>query len=181
VNPFDFAQLLESGDKSYSCTMLMMPEEVCRIIQQVQDDIDEDDLAGDGLETEYHTTIMYGTHTDDLDEIKEALRSTGIKEVRFKIGDLTSFPPSVYSDGASVLKYDVESDDLNELHEALAKLKCTESFKNYHAHCTVAYVDSGVVDRYTGKPFPKRRELTSDQVMFSTSDRKKTTFKLSDP
>lgn len=173
-------EVTKGDGPSYSCTMLMMPEHVCKAVKKVQKGIAVEDLMAKGLEKEHHVTLLFGTHTDDVEEIKAALAEAELASIRFKIGKLSSFPPSPYSDGAAVLKYDVTGVEVKAANKALSSLEHTSSFKTYKAHMTVAYVDPAAVDKYVGSDFPIDSEFVADEVMFSTSEREKTTFNLSE-
>lgn len=169
-------RLLENGGPhSYSCTMLMLPDledDLARIAAE----IDPQDLAGDGIETEAHVTVCYGTHTHDPEEIKAILQEVGIGQVHLSLGALSTFPPSDHSDGAAVLKFDVESEDLEKMNAAIrAKLKTTDSFPEYHPHITLAYVKPEAVEKYLGKTFPAV-EIVANTFQFSAQDGTKTDF-----
>ena len=178
-----FATLLENpGKHDFSCTMLELDEVVVKAVQELRVQIASDDLAGEGLEKEVHCTIKYGTHTDDIEEVKKVLKSCGLREVRYRIGKLSTFPPSEHSDGATVLKFDIESEDLEKLNAAISKeLKATDSFPEYHPHMTVAYVKTDAADKYLGQVLDAGGpEHVASRICFSQQDGTQIRFDLSD-
>ena len=181
--------LEKAGPHSFSCTMLDMPPEVCRAVELMQREIQEDDLASGGLEDEVHVTICYGTHTSNVEDIKAVLREQGEQEhtnggdgeIEFTVKGLSTFPPSKHSDGASVLKLDIESEALKTLNAAIRKeLQTTCSFPDYHAHCTVAYVKTDRVEDLIAKIKNKieGQSFRANMVTFSKQDGEQIKFDL---
>jgi len=139
--------------------------------------VKDEDLMGDGRETEAHITIKYGLHTSDPEEVKKPLK--GEERVTIKFGKLSSFPPSESSDNAAVLKYDIESAGLDRLNKLVSdNLKCTDTHPEYHAHATVAYLKPEAITRYVGDGSLTGKEFTIGTVTFSGKDGKKTEIKL---
>jgi 2'-5' RNA ligase len=118
----------------------------------MQDAIDPNDIyteEGDntyGLEDEPHTTLLFGFHNDvDPDEVLELCKS-------FQYSDLVLHNPSCFNNE----KYDVLKFDVNgpALHHANSKLRekyknrFTNSYPDYHPHCTIGYIKKEKGQRY---------------------------------
>lgn len=92
-----------------------------------------------GREDEIHVTVKYGLHTTDVDEIKEIVEGFGPFQI--KLGKVSRFVPKEKE--YDVVKIDIESDELAELHALLGELENSDEHPVYHPHCTVAYVKKG--------------------------------------
>lgn len=171
----------KAGVHSFSCTMLLAPEHLTSELQHLQDQIDDADLAGDGKEDEFHVTACYGTHTSDVEKIKDVLREVGLDEISLRFSGLSTFPPSEHSEGATVLKLDVESEDLERINAAIRKaLPTTDSFPDYHPHLTLAYVKTAAAEKYLGKRISDDGgdAFTSSSIVFSQQDGEQVHFDL---
>lgn len=120
-------------------------------IEALQDEIPDEDLAGDGKDIDIpHVTIRYGIQDDDIEGIRAYLASQ--KPFTAKLGATDIFPPSKNSDGAAVIMAPVESPDFHRMNAEIEKHgKFTEpSFKEYKPHVTIAYVKPEVAEKYKG-------------------------------
>jgi len=118
-----------------------------------------------GLETEPHTTILYGIHENEIDAeiimefIKEHLNavSSNIKEI------------SIFSnDEYDVVKYDIPLTNQILKYRKLFEntFPNTQTFPDFHPHMTLAYVKSGEGKKYVKKlddPF----EVTFNKAIYS--------------
>lgn len=176
----DFKTFFEDNKKThdYSCTMAMVVGDDLSLFQKFAKLIDDKDLGKDGIDPETHCTILYGTHTSDLKEIKEALKKTGITKINMKLKKLSTFPPN--SSGEIVLKVDIESIELQKLNKALCKLPFTTDFPRYHPHITIAYLKKGKEKNYLDIDIFKDKKISTSSIMFSTAGGKKHNFKLNE-
>lgn len=166
------------GKHDYSCTMAMVPPLHLSLFKTFAKKIDKSDLGEHSIEKESHCTILYGTHTDDIKEIKDVLKNTKLTKIKMKLKGLSTFPPG---DNGLVLKVDIESEDLNKLNKALKNLKFTSDFPKYHPHITVAYLKDDVDKKKYLKSDPfKGRTIITTEIMFSSKSGKKTRFKLNE-
>ena len=67
-----------------------------------------------------------------------------------------------------VLKFDVDSEDLHEYNGHFAKLPNSDSYPDYHPHCTIAYLNKGMAKNYHGK-LAKPFIITPNQIKYSKS------------
>jgi hypothetical protein len=164
----------ENKKFEYGCVMLFFdfPE-----MRKIQKPIKIEDIylvEGDdsyGLETEPHTTLLYGLHK----EVSDSDISNVLKE--FTFGDVYAHNISLFENpDCDVLKFDIEGDCLFECNEKLKKFPYTTDFPDYHPHLTIAYLKPG-----TGKKYIKGNQenpfvLTPKYAIYSKSD--KTKFKI---
>jgi 2'-5' RNA ligase len=156
--------MLESKKYEYGCSMLHFDFPEMKIIQ---DEIDKDDLHEEkgGLETDPHVTLLYGLHSDEIEDgIVLDQSSKGIKSMG--LGNLSLFENGEFD----VLKFDVEAPFLYSINKELSKLPHTTEYPDYHPHCTIAYLKSGTGKKYT-KSFKGRIfEVFPTKVVYSKPD-----------
>lgn len=130
----------------YGCLMLYF---VNNEIKGIQAQIDKEDIykeEGYGLtpSNEAHVTICYGFDPDEkantiINEFKD------FKFTDLKIGKISKFSNPKFD----VLKYDIESDRLNEANKlCMKRFDITTDYPDYHAHSTIAYLKPNTADKY---------------------------------
>jgi len=127
---------------NYSCLMAVLPDEVAakiRAFSLALPDADifepDDEEYGRVRPDEVHVTVKYGIRTSDPDELVELLASQEM--VRLVLRGVTAFE----NEDNTVLKVDVESDDLTRLNSLVSSaLECENSYPEYHPHVTIAYL-----------------------------------------
>ena len=148
---FVFENEKEKGSKhSYGCVMLGFTYPDMNEIHEMikPDDVytEEDDEGNKkkGLEKEPHVTLLYGLHSDEIND-------SDIKNVCFeyefdtmKLKDVSIFE----NDDFDVLKFDVEGNSLNECNSRLSEFPFTTDFPEYHPHATIAYLTKGSGSKY---------------------------------
>lgn len=153
--------------------------EAARSLQVLRDSIPDEDLAGKGRDIDAdHVTVRYGIQGDDTSGIRDYLKKQAPFEA--KLGKVTSFPPSKNSDGAAVLKADVESPELHRLNAEIERhgdFKESD-FPDYKPHATIAYVKPEAIDKYTGTGETEGKTFTVDHVAISDRDGNKEVVKL---
>jgi N12 class adenine-specific DNA methylase/2'-5' RNA ligase len=153
--------------------------EAAQSLQAVRAKMDPADLAGKGTDIDAdHVTVRYGVQGDKLDGIREYLKKQAPFEAR--LGKVDSFPPSKNSDGAAVLKAQVESDDLHRMNAEIEKhgeFKKSD-FPDYKPHATIAYVKPEAVDKYVGDESTAGKTFTVDHVAISDRNGNKEVVKL---
>lgn len=158
------------------------------LIKQIQESIDPEDLAEKGLEDEPHITVKYGLHSNDPNQVQQAINDwqlqRGHKPIRVKLGKLSIFPADENKSqrgGSSydVLKIDVNSPDLYSLNRFLGqKLDHTDTFPKYIPHITIGYLLPGLGKKYSGDVKWKSDELEFDTVSFRDINGTKTSINI---
>ena len=165
----------KKGDTySYGCAMVYFdaPE-----IFKVQDAIDPDDLyeeEGDrsyGFEDEPHTTLLYGLHSDEIENDQDVIDAcTTIEIGPIKLHNVSFFRNEKYD----VLKFDAKNKNLGKINQALTdKFPFTTDFPDYHPHATIAYLKPGAGDKYVEKFKDMEVEAIPSSIVYSKADGKK--------
>ena len=150
--------------------LVMLPQDLSQDVLQLAHDVDGDDLAKEGRETDPHVTIVSGFHESSQ---PEALRAACAKAspVTIELGPTAVFPGSDTPSGADVLMLPVDSDDLRALHESIVlALSFTEGRPTYRPHVTIAWLKPGRGKDYAGNRALAGRTVTISSVAFSTGD-----------
>ena len=155
-----------SGGHSYGCVMLSI--NITKVDwEKIQSPIDDDDIYlvdGDrsyGLEphNEAHVTLLYGLHEE-----------VGDSEVEDRVNlmtypDITLNKVSLFeNDDFDVLKFDVNSKELDNMNEVLKELPFTNDYDEYHPHITIGYLKKG-----TGKKYVKMLNDNSEEITIKTN------------
>jgi hypothetical protein len=123
--------------------------EVGAMIAELRCRIDPVDLAGEGIAAQPDITVRSGIVGGDLDGLRHYLRSLNPFEITF--GRVSFFPASVNRANAAVLKVDVISPLLQEIHLAMEQhANCKPADSDYQPHAIVAYVKTKAVKKYVG-------------------------------
>lgn len=170
---------IASGDDrqhSYGCLMLKIDvpnwDEILNSISK--EDIYQQE-QGYGFQKNPHVTIFYGLHDDQIDQqklikdVKQAIKNP--INVTLKQINLFSNQQNPYD----VVKFQVESKELNKLNKLFSQYKNSNKFPKYSAHMTIAYVKSGKGKKYQKKIKPI--ELTGKQIQYSMADGERKIFK----
>lgn len=119
-----------------------------------------------GRTTDMHITVKYGLHTADVEEIKNKIKGFGKFEV--KLGEVTRFARS--SKDYDVVKLEVSSDKLTEMHKLIGELENTDEWPTFNPHVTFAYIESGTCRELSGNTDFKNQIVNVDRVVFSPKD-----------
>lgn len=117
--------------------------------KEVQDMVDEEDLyvdpndGGFGREMDPHITILFGLHPEVKDEEIE-VDINKIPKPKLNNKGVSCFKTKEYD----VLKFEIESSDLEKQNKVFKKYPFTNTFKEYRAHATIAYLKPNTVDKY---------------------------------
>lgn len=119
-----------------------------------------------GLETEPHTTLLFGLHANEVDDAK-VLSLCKSKQ----IGDLVLHNASLFeNEKYDVLKYDVDNQVVYEINRALSQLPHTTNFPDYHPHSTVAYLKKGTGKMYAEKLAGQKHTVKAKEIVYSKPD-----------
>lgn len=98
-----------------------------------------------GIESNPHTTILYGLHPEVTDEdVTKAVKSQNLSNIILDIDGIDTFQNKDYD----VVKMNVKSDALNSLNKEISKLPHTTDYPDYRPHLTIAYVKPGHGKKY---------------------------------
>jgi 2'-5' RNA ligase len=172
----EFASLDEKKKEkqkfSYGCAMVhfKFPD-----VKEFHDSIEENDIyteEGDrsyGLEKETHVTLLYGLHSDEIEDEKVKDICISQEYGPLFLHNLSSFENEKYD----VLKFDVKGKPLKACNKKLSKLPHTTDYPDYHPHATVAYLKPGKAKKYIKKFKDVEYEVTPDAIIYSKPDGKK--------
>lgn len=122
-----------------------------------------------GLEVEPHVTILYGILADKVKEEDIVNLFKLIDGPTVKTEQISLFQNKDYD----VVKFDVESDELNLLNKVCTSMFPYETdYPDYHAHCTIAYCLPGTGKNYKHK-FKDPLELKISYWVYSMPNGRK--------
>ena len=159
------------GEYKLSSTQIYVPNDLSAEILNFTLSIPEEDLyteeEGMGRELEVHITVKYGLMSESPEEVKEALKQYGKKEIEVELGDVSLFenPDEKYD----VVKVDVISEDLHQLNALFSKLDNKDSHPQYTPHCTIAYVKKGLGKKYEGSQPFSNKDFSVNNFYFCSS------------
>lgn len=135
-------------------------------IRHMARQIDAADLAEDGREDHPHITVKYGIHTEDADEIAMVVKDFG--PVQVTLGKTFIFPGEEHD----VVNVEVKSPALVRLNKLISdSLECTDTHPEYVPHICLAYVKSGMGEKYAGIGRVDGMRLTFQDLIFSDKRR----------
>ncbi len=163
----------------YSCVLFRMPKTLSKnILAWGRSNISNSDLyteeAKYGRENEIHVTVKYGLHTADARKIKNLINDFG--SFAIALGDVSRFVPD--DKDYDVVKINVDSKELSELHRKFGELPNTDEHDIYRAHCTVAYVKKGCCSTLSGNTDLKGKAAKIKNLTFSSHTGEKTEIDL---
>jgi 2'-5' RNA ligase len=163
--------LLES-DHKFSCVMANFDTQ--ETVKWTKKHIKKEDIfEEEGIEDEPHVTILYGLHTDNIEEVKSLFKT--IKPFTVTFGEITKFQTNPKFD---VLKIDIKSSELFKLNKICKTLEYTSTYKDYRPHCTLAYVKKGKCNEFVGDKKFEGKKFLIKEIVFSSKDRKHSKFSL---
>ncbi len=144
---------LVEGRYEYGCIMAQIDEESARLVLDFNYKMISEDFIykeGDdfGREQHPHITLKYGLVGNYTEEqMKQMLRTTIPFDVQVK--GVSVFESD---DRYDVVKFDVDSPVLHQLHEMFGRLPNHDENPEYHPHMTLAYVRKGMGKRFVRNP-----------------------------
>lgn len=135
--------------------------------------------SGFGYEKEPHITALYGFLPNEVSEnmVKRVVQKYTIDKNKIfaTLTNISFFESEEYD----VLKFDVDSPELEELNSVLSKLPNKNDFPDYHPHMTLAYLKKGTAKKYA-KTLKNPITLSSAKFKYTCPPDKKSTFTLDD-
>lgn len=163
---------LEAGGSTSEagCLMAMVPDGKWKTdFFNFARTIEDDTLAGDGVETDVHVTAFYGFKTDfDVSKLAKLLADVG--PLTFTVGKLSRFECEEYD----VLKFDITSSQLVKLNKVIAakfKDDINPSQHAYAPHLTLAYVAKGTNKAIGTGGDLVGKKFTVDSLLYSLPKR----------
>lgn len=163
------------------CLMAALPEGVRKeLTDWAAEHVLEDHLGIGGREASPHVTVLHGFPPDfpeeEVEWLTDYLKNFG--PLRLTLGGLGLFRGN---DDGDVLKLEVDSPDLHELHHELKELFYVETkFPEFLPHVTLAYLDPAAADLYVEEAHPfAGREVLVEETVFSSAAKVRTTMPLS--
>ena len=171
----DYNKLNQDKKYGYGCSMIYFdfPE-----ISEIHSQIDESHLYTEdgpipyGLETEPHTTLLYGLHSDEIDDndvIDASLRNPIPEKIVLHNASLFQ------NDKFDVLKFDIKNQELHKINSELKKFPYTSDFPDYHPHSTIGYFQKGLANQYMKSLEGKIFEVNPSKIVYSKPNGDKVT------
>lgn len=158
-------------DRKFSSTQVDIPDLLAKKLSAMGAKIPDGDLAEDGREDHFHITAKYGLHTNNADEVKEAVY--GQRPFVVTLGKLSLFE----NPDANVLKIDIEPSDDEQgsmwtLNKKIADAcEHTDTHSSYKPHITLAYLRPGLGKKYLRSTDLDGATFKADRLFFSGKDR----------
>lgn len=168
----NFQHIMEKSKETYSygCAMLYFNfpgmEEIHRMIDPEDIYTEEKDRTY-GLEDEPHVTLLYGLHSDEIND-QDVIDVCKEK----KVGDIKLYNASLFENkDYDVLKFDADNEVLFEINKNLEdNFPYSTDYPDYHPHSTIAYIKSGKGAKYVDMLKGKEFIATPDKIVYSKPD-----------
>jgi len=159
----------KSVSYDYSSVQFDMPKTLATSISSWgRQNIKDSDLFTEekkyGRENEIHVTVKYGLHTTDVRKVQKTIEDFGSFSI--KLGAISRFVPN--DKEYDVVKIEVDSDELSELHRKLGELPNSDEHPAYRAHCTIAYVKKGCCSELSGNTGLKGKTAKVTKLTFNS-------------
>ena len=169
----------ESKRKFASVQVNCPPVVEAKIVSKGRDLIPDEHLASHGRILDSHVTVRFGVK-DDQDKLRKVLAS--FQPFTVVLGRTVVFQPGEHSGDACPVVIDVQSEELVRLNKAIAaEMAAKEDDFEYHPHCTLAYVKTGVAEQYDNLDDFDGLMFTVNAVVLSSLDGTLTKFPLRAP
>ncbi len=145
------AKMEQGGNmKTYGCVMTDLKVDDSSW-NKIQEEIADEDVYTSpdhpfaGRVTDPHVTILFGLHCYVEDDLIESCCTD--QKIKCFLKNISLFENENYD----VLKFDIQSDELNYLNQKLKELPHTTDYPEYHPHCTICYLKKGMGKKYVDK------------------------------
>lgn len=160
--------------REFSSTQVQLPGVLARKLLAYGRSIPDEDLAEDGREDDPHVTVKYGLHTAEAGDVRTAL-SDAVGPVTMTMGKTAVFEGDDYD----VLYVTVSSPALKKLNAKISSsLETTDTHPTYIPHACVAYLKSGLGEKYAGDNRFDGLTADASTIVFSDQESNKTVIPL---
>lgn len=122
-----------------------------------------------GIEIEPHVTVLYGLHDNEINEDDIVKLFTLIKPFKVEFNNISLFENEKFD----VLKFDINDEYLKIVNSIVeSKFPNTQSFPEYHPHCTIAYLKPGTGKKYVTELNEKVEMYITNWVYSQSNSRK---------
>jgi len=172
---------MQSVRYEYSSVHINLPKDLGdEIVEWGNQNIKDEDVFKDpkdpsfGREDEMHITILYGLHSECPKQTKKLLKKE--PEIDVSLGKIDLFTGPTLFD---VVIVSVFSEDLRRLNSKLRdNVLFSNRYKSYIPHVTIAYIKKDKGWHHKGNNVFKRREFSTDTVIFSSKSGTKESFQI---
>lgn len=150
----------------FSYIMASLPAEFYEELNKIRDSIPKSSIID--IEDYYHTTLLYGIHSKDVDQIVDVAKKIlhVLPNLSGKFGKITKFPEGK---NGYPIKFDVISESFKAFNYLLrANLEYTNKFE-YSPHVTLAYVDGS--EKLSLKNTLHNKEFNISEIRVSLPDK----------
>lgn len=147
---------------SFSCAMLSLNPDLKTKIKDFGLSTIPEEVYTEKADEDIHVTVKYGFTFDNTKPIKTIVNDFGSVEI--ELGRISKFANEEFD----VIKLDVYSKKLRQLHELLSTLPNEDKHPVYRPHVTIAYVKPGSCDFLLGKEFFVGSKDVISQITWST-------------
>ena len=126
-----------------------------------------------GLEKEPHTTLLFGIHSNEVDD-NQVLDASAGSEIphELKLHNVSMFENPLYD----VLKFDVDGgDSLHKINSKLKELPHTSDYPDYHPHTTIGYLKKGMGNKYISLLKSSEYTVNPSKIVYSKPNGEKVT------
>lgn len=120
-------------------------------------------------EKNYHITVKYGLHTNNVEDVKKVLnKHWKQKYISAELGKV-----SLFKNDVDVLKIDVKSKDLEKLNSIFSKyLETTDTFPTYIPHLTLGFFKKDDIDFLKNHTFFEGLKVQFKSIIYSSRNDK---------
>lgn len=158
---------------NHSTQIDLEPDLTNSILSQIKDDCIYNDEPGFGKEKDVHITVLYGV-VNDTDFFRLKSICENFEPFEITLGDISTFSSEKYD----VLKIEVISDKLVELHNKFKVVDNVWTHPEYNPHITLAYVKKGSCDNLLGPCSLTGKTIRVPEVKWSDKGKFKLTMLL---
>jgi 2'-5' RNA ligase len=149
-----------------SSTQFDFPEKIAdKVLRWSKKNVPDSILGEEGREDEVHVTVLYGLFTTNPLEVEEIIKKYKIEPFDVRLSLITAF----MNGDQDVLKIDVESNGLHNLHKLLrANIDNDNKYPEYRPHVTIAYLKKGESENYIGRDDFQGISCKVNNIVFSS-------------